>query len=66
MTRLDEASLRYAFHAAKWCSDGSRGHAMAHDDEDEDGIRARFIRAYEAAASGEVAINERGEELTDD
>lgn len=63
---LDEAALRYAFHAAKWCKDGGPGHVMAHDDEDEDGIRARFIDAYEAARTGTVAVNEQGEELDPD
>ena len=50
---LDVEALREAFHTTHWCKDAGRGHAFAHDDEDEDGFRGRFLAEYARLRDGE-------------
>jgi hypothetical protein len=49
MTDFDETAIREAFHETRLCKDGGPCHSIAHDDEDEDGYRARFMAAFREA-----------------
>jgi len=51
--RLDLA-IRVAFHKLRWCRWSDHDHAVAHDDEDEDGYRSALTTAIAAAYAEET------------
>jgi hypothetical protein len=43
---LDMDRLRTVIHELRWCKASDLLHAIAHDEDDEDGYRARLIEAW--------------------